>query len=318
MPRVKNYPPDSPFIFKFKRISIHYAGIVARSTIAPIYSLFVQKVPYADGISANILTKNDIWLRESIESIKDYVDEFVIIDSSDENYYKRNLKMFEELKLKNLKHIRKEVDIYTGRVLSHSMSQYRWILHWDGDMVALDSGDNDISILFNKVRNIKGKRAYFEIFFPLAITGSSVDKLSSQGYQVEPWIYSNCDKFKWELKKLGKTGNASIERANFPLFYRKLYLNTVYGMHLKYLFPLEKLIIKKVQYYWMNPDIRKKYADFEEFLNHYKQKTSVNDLISDSGPLDESNMGKLPTLLLPFKGLNHEELVNKKLKEDGL
>lgn len=318
MPKVKNYPPNAPASLKLKRIAVHYAGSVIRSIISPIYSQFVEKVPYQDGISANILTKNDIWIRESIESIKDFVDEFIIIDSSDEDYYQRNAKLFKELRLKNIQHIRKEIDIYSARVLSHSMSKYRWILHWDGDMVALDSGKNDISNLFKRLKTISGKKTYYEIYFPLAITGSTIEKMSTQGYQVEPWIYSNCDKFKWELKKLGKSGNASIERAKFPLFYRKIYLNTVYGMHLKYLFPIEKLITKKVQYLWMNPDIREKYSSFRDFIEYYKKRISVDDLISDFCDLDETNMGKMPKLLEPYVGLDHESIVNKKLNRDGL
>jgi hypothetical protein len=318
MARVKNYPVNSPLTFKIKRIAVHYAGSFLRSTVAPIYSRFVQKVQYPDGVSANILTKNDVWLRESIMSIKDYVDEFIIIDSSDDNYYQRNLRLFDELQLKNLTHIRKEVDIYTGRVLSNSLSKYRWILHWDGDMVALDSGINNISNLFERIKTIKGEHSYYEIFFPLVITGSSVNTLSTQGYQVEPWIYSNCDKFQWALKKLGKSGDASIERAKFPLFYRKLYLNTVYGMHLKYLFPVDKLILKKVQYLWMNPEIRERYSSFENFLSDYKARTPVDDLISDSGPIEGKIIDNLPSSLLPFKGLGLEETVKRKLGMDRL
>lgn len=318
MARIKNYPIDSPLRFKLRRIAIHYAGLFLRSTVAPIYSIFVKEVQYPDGFSANILTKNDVWLRESILSIKNYVNEFIVIDSSDDDYYNRNVRLFEELQLKNLTHIRKEVDIYSGRVLSHSLSKYRWILHWDGDMVALDSGKNDISILFKRISKIKGKHRYYEVYFPLVITGSSVDRLSSQRYQVEPWIYSNSDKFKWTLKKLGKFGKSSIERAKFPLFYRKIYLNTVYGMHLKYLFPVEKLIIKKLQYQWMNPEVREKYGSFSNFLNANKESISVDDLISDIGPIDNKIIESLPSSLLEYKGLGLEETVNRKLQLDKL
>lgn len=318
MRKVKNYQNDAPLRLKLERIAIHYAGFAVRKLIAPIYSRFVEHPNYKPGISANILTKNDVWLREALISIKDYVDEFVIIDSSNEIYYNRNLRLLEELNLKNVKHVRKETDIYNARVLSHSLSEYSWILHWDGDMVAFDSGDNNLSHLINIVKELINKRVYYEIFFPLVITGSRVDRVSIQGYQVEAWLYTNSPKFKWVLKKLGKGGEAYIERARFPLFYRKMYLDIPYALHLKFLFPIDKLVLKKVQYKWMNPDVREKYSNFEEFLQEQKSRLNVDDLITDDGDLDELKNGKLPKILEPYRKIELPDLINMKNRLDGV
>lgn len=318
MSKIKNYQNDAPLTLKVKRTVIHYAGFIVRGLVAPVYSKIVEDPKYKDGVSANILTKNDVWLREALSSIKDYVDEFIIIDSSNDLYYDRNVRLIKELKLKSVKHIRKELDIFSARVLSHSLSEYHWILHWDGDMVAFDSGENNISNLMNMIKGLSGKHSYFEIFFPLVITGSRIDRVSIQGYQVEAWLYTNSPRFQWVLKKLGKGGEASIERARFPLFYRKIYLETPFALHLKFLFPVDKLVLKQVQYKWMNPEIRKQYNDFEQFLQYHKSRISVSDLIVDSGDLDEKKYGKIPQILEQFRGIELPELMGLKSKLDGI
>lgn len=318
MSKIKNYQNDAPLSLRAKRTVMHYAGFLVRGIIAPVYSKMVEDPKFKDGISANVLTKDDVWLREALCSIKDYVDEFIIIDSSNETYYNRNLSLIKELKLKNVKHIRKELDIYRARVLSHSLSEYHWILHWDGDMVAFDSGKNNILNLMNMIRKLSSKHSYYEIFFPLVITGSRIDRASIQGYQVEAWLYTNSPRFTWVLKKLGKGGEASIERAKFPLFYKKIYLETPYALHLKFLFPLDKLVLKQVQYKWMNPEIRKRYVDFDQFMRYHRSKLRVYDLIKDSGDLDEQRYGKIPAILEQFKGLELPELLTLKSKLDKI
>jgi len=61
-------------------------GNVIRSLYPPIYMTVHEKESFIDGIIANIVTEDDIWLKESLYSIKDYVHEIVIIGSSSSKY----------------------------------------------------------------------------------------------------------------------------------------------------------------------------------------------------------------------------------------
>jgi len=65
-------------------------GNVIRSLYPPIYMTVHEKESFIDGISANVVTKDDIWLKESLYSIKEYVHEIVIIDSSNTKYREKN------------------------------------------------------------------------------------------------------------------------------------------------------------------------------------------------------------------------------------
>jgi len=65
-------------------------GNILRKIYPPIHMIIQEKESFIDGISANIVTKDDIWLKESLYSIKDYVHEIVIIDSSSAKYREKN------------------------------------------------------------------------------------------------------------------------------------------------------------------------------------------------------------------------------------
>lgn len=77
----------------------HYAGNATSSIFPAFHSLFSSREQFKDGISAVVITKDDIWLDEYLKSIENYVDELVLVDSSSEEYLKRNIQLVSELRI---------------------------------------------------------------------------------------------------------------------------------------------------------------------------------------------------------------------------
>ena len=72
---------------------------------------FPNSIPYLaggknfeDGISAVIITRDDIWLDESLKSVENYVDELVMVDSSSKEYLNRNVRLVSELNIPEKTH----------------------------------------------------------------------------------------------------------------------------------------------------------------------------------------------------------------------
>jgi len=98
-------------------------GNVIRSLYPPIYITVHEKKYFIDGISANTVTKDDIWLKESLYSIKDYFHEIFIIDSSSAKYREKNNDIINELKKEiEVKYIWKDLNITEARNITQNLS----------------------------------------------------------------------------------------------------------------------------------------------------------------------------------------------------
>ena len=118
----------------------HYLGNVVSVTYPPLHSLYSRREKFKDGISAVVITKDDIWLEESLRSIENCIDELVVVDSSSKEYLSRNTKLVSELNIPEKKHIVMDLNKREARKLAFDNCTRSWILVWDGDVVAMDEG----------------------------------------------------------------------------------------------------------------------------------------------------------------------------------
>ncbi len=207
-----------------------------------------KKEDFEIGISANIVTKDDIWLEESIRSIMNFVNEMVIIDSSSLNYKKINEEIIKSLNDKiPIKYVWKDLNITDARNLAHSMSRYSYILHWDGDMIAYDSGKNSIANIFNILKDEEFHKFYYEIFFNVLRVGYSLNTVTDRDtrYHREAWLYSNSTRMRWESRRLPLSiSSRKIDQPIFHLFYKRRTFDRIYGLHLHLIQHRDKLTIK--------------------------------------------------------------------------
>jgi len=182
-----------------------------------------NKMP--DGITALMRVFNEPYTIDlSILSIKDYVNEFVIADTSNDGYTSN---MIQTLKDKGLpiKHLRmKRMGLVKESNYALKNVSYRQILKWEADFVCFNTFKNLINIL--KMLNPK---KYYAISFPVPvfIDSKTVDRTF---IQKEHWIttYSPFLKYiqaKWPI----------IEYLWYPPYYERINLKKYYFAHLAWI-----------------------------------------------------------------------------------
>ncbi len=304
MARVKNYRPEDRIRLKVRRYLGHWAGAAARSVVSPLHALTRGREKFLPGISANVVTRNDPWFPESIASIRTHVDQFVIIDSSTSPYRERNERLLQAWNLPDLVYRHQSLDIFEARRLATSLTTRTWALRWDADIVATAR----ISELMHLAAGLRSDRYYYEIFFPLVNVGRSLDRVSTQTYQVEAWMYSSSQEFSHRLRRLFTDEAGRTDEPRIPLFYRKLYLNSVYGIHLARFMPTSKLVEKRLHYLWMTPDVKQKWGNYEAFYANMRPQIVGTLEEGPSIPYDEKIFGPLPPELQPYRGRTPDEI----------
>jgi hypothetical protein len=309
MPRVKNYAPDAPAGLKIRRNLVHWAGTLAHAVVAPVHEILYPREVFAPGVSAEVITRNDPWFFESLASVQPFVDEFVIVDSSNLANRARNQETIARLGLTNVVYRAQEIDSFNARRLAHSLATRQWALHWDGDMIASDDGPSTFAHLMDRVHSLPVRRQYYVVFFPLVNVGMSLEEVpANQIYQVEAWLYSNSRKFDWSLQRLLTRDPGRVERPQVPLFYRKLYLNQPYALHLARFVPRGKWISKRLAHLWMTPEIRAQYPSYEAFYRAHAGDVTFRREDEPALPYDERIYGPLPKLVKSFRGKTADEI----------
>ncbi len=303
----KNMSPK--YQFCFKKTMEHYAGQLIRYISSSLHRKdYFTSVRFPEGISFLIVTKNDIWLTESLKSIVKYADEVVIVDSSDQPYLKRNIKLLSDLKIKNYKHIIRDLDLPTARAIGLSECSYKWIFIWDGDHIAMDNGKFSFEKLINYVRNLDTTRYYYAIHFHLATMGYQLDEIQPERckYAGEAWIISNSDHFKFDPRK-------KWDEPVIPFYYRKIFLQGYYALHLNVIRPITMHQFRDLRISWYN-ERKKKDISFQDYIKTHKEIGSEPWHIRKA-KYDESYYGLIPTLLNKYKGLSYEQIIEEKEKE---
>lgn len=280
---------------------------MASALIPLIYSIFSEREKFKDGISVVVITKDDIWLNESLKSIEKYVDELVIVDSSSSEYLRRNEQLLTELSIPIIKHTVKELNKRDARKLAYQSCTKNWILIWDGDVVAMDDGVNDISNLINYIKNLKTKRYYYKIYFPQILIGKNFREVQKQYFHLEAWLVSNSTHFRWNTRKIW-------DRPIMPLFFKKIVLDTPYALHINHIRPLEMELNRTISIEWYKSQARGEEIDYETFYNSYPIVPKPLEL-PEGEPYSEHILGRIPKFLQKYINLDYEEILDQKHQE---
>lgn len=281
----------------------HFIGKFIRLIASLI--VFSSDSNFKEGIVAHVVTRDDMWFCEAIASTSSFVDEYLVVDSSKDQFATYNQKVLQTFAENRYTYIRKDVDQRTARQILHKKSERKWILHLDGDMIAVDNGPNSAEILFSYIRNVK-KNKYYDIYFPLLFMGDSFKVLQSPPYGYEDWIYSNFRDFEWTDRKL--------DLPRIPFRFRKVLIDIPFFIHMNHLFSDEKYFEKKASYRWQSIENQKKFGTFDAFLQYIRQTTEPYKRPDNYIPYSEK-FGYLPTFVSRFVGKNRNEIISKKLEE---
>ncbi len=193
--------------------------------LVPKASRFREK-----GISALIRARNEeYWIRPCILSIKNYVDEILLIDNGstdstlDEVESVRN-EISTPIRIFSLP----EADYCEVSNIGIRESRYSWLLKWDADFIAQTEGPGDFSRLRNYILSLDQDR-YHMIFMSLVNLAGDLWHQPKDGsvfigengplhYEAYLWNFSPKLQYVWK----NYPGRSITESLLFPPYYRFL------------------------------------------------------------------------------------------------
>lgn len=283
----------------------HHIGSLIRKICSASRGRLSDSSHYKNGLEAHIVTRDDFWLLESVVSTSKYISNYIVVDSSNDFFSKYNRALLEHYAPGKYTYIKEDVDQKTARQIAHKISTYEYIMHLDGDMVAVDRGWNSAEDLFKRLKGLPTIK-YYDIYFPLLFIGDDLTKIQKVIYGYEDWIYSNSSDFRWS--------NARLDLPRIPLYYRKLLWDKPYFVHLNHIVDEEKYFKKLTTVMWQRDEVRQKFGNFQNFLQSIKESNTFS--AADIQYLEyREEYGMIPSLLDRFANLSRQEIISVKKKE---
>jgi len=256
-----------------------------------------------NGISAMVCTMNEEdWIEPSMLSIKDFVDEYVVIDSSSDRTPGIIRKIAEEHEL-NLKMKRiPPGDLAKTRNLALKLSNYKWILIWDADSIAKENMSKYLKKLIDKL----DPNRYYLIYWPqICLDGDLFHQNPKMKLHVEHWLFTYSPKLKYQKVR-------HYEILSAPLtYYKTIYIKKPLSFHLRtvrspvrllykylwYRMGKEKLDGKMTLDEYVNMKIKELYgtSDINEAANIY-----FNEYIKTLHRYDKTVFGDYPRILKEY------------------
>ena len=192
-----------------------------------------------DGISALVRVRNEEWwIEPSLLSIKDLVEEYVVIDSSTDN----TTKIVEEVKREhdlNITHIidfGEDIVKLSNKALKNT--KFRWVLRWDGDFVASEEMTPAIKNLIGGFDNRKN----YVVYWPHICLDGDLFHQKAPALHVEHWLWSYTPKATFI--KIPR----EYEYLNIPFYIvKRIRIDKPLSFHLRTVKPPERILVGK---YW--------------------------------------------------------------------
>ena len=211
-----------------------------RNLLATITTSFgivdAEKEGKENGITAMVCSFNEEeWIRLSLLSIKDIVDEYLVIDSSTD----KTPQILEELREEGLPiklYRMPPGDLAKARNFALQKARYRWILVWDADFVATEKLTKTIKMLVESLNT----KYYYLIYWPYIRFCGDIYHVCTPPFHIEHWLYT------WS-KKLKYVWIDKFESLIAPLhMYKAIYVSEPLGYHFCYVRRPDRLYFKYV------------------------------------------------------------------------
>lgn len=239
-----------------------------------------QPLKRKKGISAVVSVRNEPWLEPSLLSIRDFVDEIIIVDSSTYDISDT------VNKIKgggvDIKHIRSKSDYPFQFKEGLKLSKNKWILRWDADFIVY-KGANKLKKILNTLTD---KNQYY--YINLDVINLDIDffhyeeKNHREAYlftyhedlQRSDRLFRQIVSF-WK-KYFTNSNPPRLPNHPFPLFYKSIETDIQLALHLRSVKQKRRLIERYCQLYWsqLSSAKRRKYDNsFENFLKRHKEES---------------------------------------------
>jgi len=178
-----------------------------------------------EGISAMVCTMNEKeWVEPSILSVKDLVDEYVVIDSSTDSTPQIIENLTKEHGL-NLKMERIPAgDMVKARTLALKLAEYKWILCWDADFIAKEEMPKHLR---NLIEELDPKR-YYLVYWPhICLDRDLFHQNPKAKLHIEHWLFTYSPKLRYIRIKHFEVLVAPIT------YYKTIYIDKPLSFHLR-------------------------------------------------------------------------------------
>ncbi len=264
-----------------------------------------------NGITAMVCTYNEMeWVEPSLLSIRDLVDEYIVVDSSSDDTPRIIERLRDEYGLPIRIYRIPPGDLVKARNIVLRESKYKWILHWDADFIAWPKL---IDIARELVESSDPRRYYLYYWVMLRLCGDlhhlcNPPNFPYRPYHIEHWLFTWSSKLKY--KWVG-----AYDSLIAPLYmYKAKFINRVLGVHLAGVRLPSRLFVKHVWKFYRkeSDEYVRRGGTFEEFAKIIaKNKYNVDDineagkillrkLIETLPPYDEKKFGRLPQILIDY------------------
>ena len=243
------------------------------------------------------------WIKPSLLSIKDLVNEYIVIDGSTDNTIRIIDEVGKEWGL-NLRHVIDfDEDYVSVSNKALGLANYRWILRWDADFIAKEEMTSVVRGLIDGF----DPRKFYVVYWPhICLDGDLFHQDASNPFSFEHWLASCAPKSRFVKIPHG------WEYFHVPSYYAKrIELDQPLSFHLRTVRPPVRLLFRK---YWHECEVQE--LDGKVRLEEYVQKR-INEeygvdsidaaaqiylrgLLSQLTPYDKKKYGDYPQLLKDY------------------
>lgn len=252
-----------------------------RNNIADI-AFRIKAIPPAtsvnreNGISATICTRDEEdWIVPVILSIKDFVDEYIVIDTSSDRTPEIIKKTAEEYGLNlKMKHLA-PLDLCKAKNLALKLSNYKWILTWDADFIAKENMSKYLKIVMNGL----DQNRYYLIYWPqICLDGDLFHQNPKMRVHIEHWLFTYYPKLRY-LKIKGPQNLLA------PMtYYRTVFIKESLSFHLRTVRNPVRLLYKFLWY-----RMRREELDEKMHLDEYV-KIKIKEIYETSDIQEAANI----------------------------
>lgn len=247
-----------------------------------------DKLGRRDGISLLVVSRNEPWLDLSLRSVKDYVNEIVLVDASD-GLWRSEVDGIASRFGVRLFRIGTDYKTQTREALLKS--RYKWLLRWDGDFVALP-------------KQISQLKQFTENSDPAEYYGLSlvINNLELNPFHFDPgllrrhsekYLFSYSPRLirsltplaNWWQFAMSFRGQGIVKRlprrigyAPAPLWFKRQKMPQPIALHLRTIKPWRRIVEKKFQPYWtlLSQKEKLKYGnDLWKFVEEHTNPVSL-------------------------------------------
>lgn len=270
------------------------------------------------GISVVMRVKDEAdWIGTSIESIRGIAEEIIIVDNGSRDGTYEILEDF-ALRKPGLIKLWRKPELHHGDLSNFALEKtaFRWVLRWDGDMVAHTSGAHPVSELRDRIFSLDQNRYFLIYLRHINLAGDLFHQDSQEMVHIEEYLHTYSEGARF-------IHPGRFEAIKFPRYYKPLFWYEPYAFHVN-VKPARRMLLRYFWEEWMERKDYEHYPTLEKYVTeripsefgttswNEAQKACLQKNFNNYIKYDVRLFGPYPELLKP-----HLEYPKYRLLYDG-